>query len=279
MNKIETELIIQEVLYRRKGITDGRQLPLVDEMSRSVAKSVDYAPDLKGISPQTVRAAAEMVPLDVDYKTMMQYLRETFAVQKRMTMVKEPSRGGFTPVRPEEDDLLTNWGFLLRCRDAWMRDGDLGAISDLTVSYTARWILSDIRSWLTGEDARWCEDKARHDKALYYTLNGDKATNTQAETAYKRSYEEAIVSLTMQRIDQRTADTTDTTNALLNEKRAAYEEYFVRTRGEKPDWTVSRQRKPPRCSALRKDLDKRSKPLSLSEIEAIVNKVEFHDYE
>lgn len=90
MNKIETELIIQEVLYRRKGVTDGRRLPLVDEMSHSVAKSVDYAPDLKGISPEAIRAAAEMAPLDAEYKTMMQYLRETFAVQKRMTMVKDP---------------------------------------------------------------------------------------------------------------------------------------------------------------------------------------------
>lgn len=30
---------------------------------------------------------------------------------------------------------------------------------------------------------------------------------------------------------------------------------------------------------IREDLDKRSKPLSLSEIEAIVNKINFNDYE
>lgn len=247
MNKAETEHILEEILYRRKGVKDGTALPYVDEVCRSVAKSVDYAPDLKGISPEAIRAAAEMIPMNIEYKTVMQYLREMFAVQKRMAMIKEPSQGGFTPVRPEIENELTNWGFLLRCRDAWLRDGDLGSISDLTVTYAARWILSDIHFWLSSEDVRWCEDVARADKALCHE------SADRIELAYKRSYEEAVVSLAMRRIDERVSGQSGSINALLDTKRREYEDYFIKTRGEKPDWTVSDKRKPVRCSAFAKN--------------------------
>ena len=209
MNQEESKKIIGEVLARRASESPGSAVP--PGLDESISRSVDFAPELKALQPRTLRAAMEMAPDGSGYVQFMQYIRELMNVQNRHLQENRQVSETQEPADPE----AANTGFFLRCRKSWERYGHLGAVNDLTVSYTSEWITSR-GGWLTERDLRWCDEAAAADASVY-------DDGTKREQARIRSRDEAIVSLVMMKLDRKAESDPAKVEKFLKEKKYLFE--------------------------------------------------------
>lgn len=235
--KKQMQDIIREVLTRRTGTNGGGQD--IESLSASVANSIDYGPEFRDMRPETLRAAMEMAPDRSGYVELMQYARHMMALQKRIGVKDIPEENETARTVDRE---MTNWGFLIKCRDAWQAKGHLGNVSDLTVGYTAAMIAESGR-WLSEKEMEWCEKVSEKD---YENCIDDE----KRESARLNSKNEAIVTITMMKIDLKAEKEPEKVTSFFDEKRKKYEEYFMNLNGSEPDWSINPYMKPVRCSSL-----------------------------
>ena len=239
MDKNLCKNIIAEVLYRKNGVLPGERKDELDRIAESVAKSVDYAPELKTLYERTLRAAIEMAPDGSGYVQYMDYIRELMALQNKKC--PQTPRQQYKPTILNEE--ATNLGFFLRCRKAWEYDKSLTNVSDLTVQWAARWIEHQ-DGWLAKSETDWCDKVADADASEYADI-------AKKESARNKSRNEAIVSIVMIKLDRKQKTSPEAVKKFIDEKHAEYEDYFVKAKGQAPDWTVMALNKPVRCSAIK----------------------------
>lgn len=208
MKTSDTEAVIRRALEGR--MADGAA---ASALARSIAASISYDAGLQQLDENDLETAVSASPT-TEHHVIMAQIRE-----------KRREKANATEPRPAPaDEKTVNIGFFLRCWDAYSRDGHLGSIRMLTVTFLADWLLND-RSYIQPDEVDWC---AR--KALKETGKGNPG-----DMKTREAFHEAVVLLVMEKFSRSMKNNPEKTGALIEGWRKEYGEYCRKKFGGDPE--------------------------------------------
>lgn len=230
------ESVIFNALAKISGVTAGASL---QQLARSVAKSVSYDAGLSAMSDDELAEAVMQGGAKMEHSAVMAKIRE---YREKAARRSEELRNA--PPPPSTD--AANRGFFLRCWDAYRRDGDLSDLRFLTVSFIAQWLLSQ-KKYVDDVEADWCKRRA-----IEATEQLDELTREAKEARKDAAYFEAVVLLVMNKFERAMKKDPAKTQALIDGWRDEYTEYFVRQFGNEPDWSPTGANRQPAINLFKK---------------------------
>ena len=230
------ESVIFNALAKISGVTAGASL---QQLARSIAKSVSYDPGLNAMTDDELASAVMHSGGKMEHSAVMAKIRE---YREKAAARSEELRNGPEPPSTE----TVNRGFFLRCWDAYRRDGDLSDLRYLTVSFLARWLLAE-KKYIDDVEADWCARRAVEAAEPF-----DDLTAQAKEARQEAAFQEAVVLLVMNKFERALTKDRQKTQALLNGWRDEYTEYTVRQFGNEPDWSPTGANRQPAINLFKK---------------------------
>ncbi len=222
MDKQVSYPIILEGLTRKfQGVKTEEELR---SLAESVAGTIVYAPDLKGITEDFIREAIEDLQNPI-YTDTMETIREYF--KKGLTHADKTRM----EAENREASAQANWKYLVESWDAFNKDGDLRSIMQIKITFLSRWIISN-PSMISEKEIEWCRGKS-HELAVR-SIGGDM------EQKEKNYLSELLVLSVIKKMQQSEIQEPGKVSAFVEKKREAYNDWFLSKYGELPEWNTGK---------------------------------------
>lgn len=204
-------------------------------LARSLAATISYDPSLKDITPNEIAAVIQNTQARLTHEALVAELRAW----------REHARQGLAEMKKaetdrEEEDAI-NLGFLTQCISVYDRDGHLGAIRQLTLTFLSNWLRKK-KEIIQDDEIDWCARQAVRDAEPY---EGEEKIRRQ-----RLAFEEAIVLLVISKIQRTKKKEPEKTATLISSWEKRYQEYFIRRFGREPDNTLPEGNRPPMTKAF-----------------------------
>lgn len=231
------EKIISQAL--KQSFPDPSDGARVEDLARSLSRTLSYDRDLRDEEPGAVADAVR------DCVDTLDCAAALAAVRRRLRKAREAREAEEKRKSEALKHQAVNWGFFLRCWDAYRRDGDLCAVRILTVTFLARW-LRETGEWVEPNELDWCAARAIRDAE-------DKGlSGKEKESFAQNAFNEALVLTVMRKFERSLQANPGKTAAFLDARRGEYEEYSVKNFGYAPDWAVGPATRLPYTTAIKK---------------------------
>ena len=204
-------------------------------LARSIAATVSYDPSLKDVTPDQIAAVIRNSDAQLTHEALVaevrawrEHAQQKVAIQKKKDDQKE-----------EEDAI--NMGFLTQCLGVYERDGHLGAIRQLTLTFLSKW-LQKKKELIQDDEIDWCARQAVRDAEPY--------EGEEKERRMRCAFEEAIVLLVINKIQRTKKKEPEKTATLISSWEKKYQEYFIRRFAREPDNSLPEGNRPAMTKAF-----------------------------